>query len=293
MEEGKTDYRLEWHTCRICGKSDRNKTYVVKEMMYGTKKEFDYFVCNHCKCMQIAEVPDNLGEYYQDDYYSFKEVERKEIKGSGEHKGDAILDVGCGSGKYLCWLAEMGYENLYGCDPFIEKDIQYGDKIYIRKCEIGQMEGKFDYIRFGDSFEHLTNPLKTLAAVKKLLKKDGVCRINMPIFPNLAFDAFGVNWYQLDAPRHIFLHSRESVEYLCKECGFQIDEFRYDSNMFQFIISYLYEEGIPLRVFTNNAAAILGQMEEQNSIDFFQKEAANANEMGYGDYANILISHLE
>ena len=55
--------RMEWHTCRICGNRGKKKTYTAKEMMYGTGEEFDYFVCDSCKCMQIAEIPGNLGVY--------------------------------------------------------------------------------------------------------------------------------------------------------------------------------------------------------------------------------------
>ena len=55
------------------------------------------------------------------------------------------------------------------CDPFIHADICYGDRVYIKKCDIREMDGKFDLIRFGDSFEHVTNPSETLESVKRLL----------------------------------------------------------------------------------------------------------------------------
>ena len=42
-------------------------------MMLGTRDEFDYVQCGKCGCLQIEEVPDNLGEYYPQDYYSFRE----------------------------------------------------------------------------------------------------------------------------------------------------------------------------------------------------------------------------
>lgn len=57
----------KWLTCRICGEHANNNIYKVKEMMYGTKEEFNYFVCEKCKCMQIEEVPENLEQYYHND----------------------------------------------------------------------------------------------------------------------------------------------------------------------------------------------------------------------------------
>ena len=60
--------------CKICGEIRENHCYNVKEMFYGTMEEFTYFECSHCHCMQIMDIPDNMGQYYGDDYYSFEEV---------------------------------------------------------------------------------------------------------------------------------------------------------------------------------------------------------------------------
>lgn len=281
-------HRLEWSECRICGKKNRNKVYTAKEMMYGTKKEFEYFVCESCQCMQIAKIPDNPGEYYDNNYYSFEKREQPDFEGEGNVTAK-VLDVGCGTGQWLLDQARKGYGNLYGCDPFIQGDIRYGDRIFIRKCEISEMEGEFDAIRFGDSFEHISNPLETLSYVKKLLKPEGKCEIRIPVFPNTAWSAFGVNWYQLDAPRHIFLHSKESMGYLCENSGLKIENIVYDSDMFQFIMSYLYKEGIHLKkieefvntLFCWNWAA----------LDPFDKAAQQSNELEYGDHAVFTIMH--
>ena len=57
--------------CRICTNSDSNKTYLVKEMMFGLGDEFTYFECPACGCLQIAEMPQDMTRYYPDGYYSF------------------------------------------------------------------------------------------------------------------------------------------------------------------------------------------------------------------------------
>lgn len=63
-----------------------------------------------------------------------------------------------------------------------------------------------------DSFEHMTNPHEVMDSLGRLLAPKGVARIEIPVFPNIAFDMFGVNWFQLDAPRHIFLYGKKSME---------------------------------------------------------------------------------
>lgn len=290
--EGKMDaageYRMEEHVCRICGKRSWNKTYQVKEMMYGTREEFDYFVCSSCNCMQIVKAPEDLGNYYSDNYYSLKEREIPEFHGEADVE-NKVLDVGCGSGKWLLKWAEKGCGNLYGCDPFIKEDICYGDRVYIKKCDISGMEGKFDFIRFGDSFEHIDNPLETLEYVKRILNKDGKCEIQIPIFPNAAWDVFGVNWYQLDAPRHLFLHSEESMRYMCKRCGLRVEEVIYDSDVFQFIYSYLYTEGLHLSKIQEMETMLFDWKPEM--LAAFSKMTDESNKKKYGDHAIFEIVH--
>lgn len=54
---------------------------------------------------------------------------------------------------------------MFGCDLFIEKDIEYESKIKIKKCTIHEMTGYYDLICLSDSFEHMTDPYETLQSV--------------------------------------------------------------------------------------------------------------------------------
>jgi 2-polyprenyl-3-methyl-5-hydroxy-6-metoxy-1,4-benzoquinol methylase len=56
--------------CRICGNNEKNISYNVTEMMFGTKEVFPYFQCARCKCLQIAEIPDDMHRFYPKEYYS-------------------------------------------------------------------------------------------------------------------------------------------------------------------------------------------------------------------------------
>lgn len=57
------------------------------------------------------------------------------------------------------------------------------------------MEGKYDIIRLVDSFEHMDNSLEVMHHIKRLLKADDRTIVEMPIFPNVAFDMFGTHWW--------------------------------------------------------------------------------------------------
>lgn len=283
-------YRLEWTTCRVCGIRSRNKTYRAKEMMYRTGEEFDYFICNHCKCMQISKIPEDLGKYYANDYYSMEKNGEEYLFQDQGNTEIRVLDVGCGTGAWLLKWAKSGCGNLFGCDPFIEEDIHYGVRVHIKKCEITDMKGTFDIIRFGDSFEHIDRPLETLKAVKRILSVDGTCQIRMPVFPNAAWDIFGIYWYQLDAPRHIFLHSEESMQFLCKQCGLKIVESVYNANEMQFLYSYLYMDGYSYEEAINQAGII--RSENEALFENFKKDSMKCNEKRYGDHVVFHIVHV-
>ncbi len=270
--------------CKVCGASGEFETYTVREMMQGTKEEFLYFACGSCNCLQIEKIPENLTDYYRDGYYSFRMEESPDMTfETSVKKMTKVLDVGCGSGAWLVEKAMEGWGNLYGCDPFLENGRRYGDRVQIYNCSIHEMEGDktFDIIHMQDSFEHMPDPLAVLKSVRRLLKEDGILYMSIPVYPNIAFDRFQTHWYQLDAPRHLFLHSKESLAWLATESGMRIYNTRYDSNGSQFVRSFLYEHGIPY--------------DEQDFVRYFsrqdlaalEQEAVAWNEKEYGDHMEV------
>jgi SAM-dependent methyltransferase len=58
--------------CQICGNARDNRLHRAREMMLGTRDEFEYVECAACGTLQIKEIPD-LSRYYPRDYYSFGE----------------------------------------------------------------------------------------------------------------------------------------------------------------------------------------------------------------------------
>ncbi len=272
-------------TCRICGNHQNNVHWKASEMMYGLKDEFNYWECNRCKCVQIENFPENMSRYYPSHYYSFRVYDGKKFKGTGGWfkklqfkssvqpqnifqqlikslfgiknylifkdlsitKETRILDVGCGNGKsFLYPLAEIGFTSVVGCDPFIEQTIEYPNGLVIKKCDIEKMDGKWDIITWHHSFEHIPNPLENLQKASQILSEKGVCIIRIPTSSSYAWEHYRTNWVQLDAPRHFFLHSKESMEVLAAACGMELYQIQYDSTHFQFSGSEKYIKDIAL-----------------------------------------------
>lgn len=277
------------HICKICGVQGVFETYLAREMMLDTRDEFEYFVCDRCNCLQIAEVPENLGDYYGSEYYSIGRQEQEEMEfAKPVTHWQKVLDVGCGSGDWLVQKAVEGWGNLYGCDPFLEHDRHYGERVHIYSCAIHDMEGdgSFDVIRMHDSFEYMADPLEVLKSARRLLKADGLLTLTIPVYPNIAFEKYGPHWYQLDAPRHLFLHSRKSLAWLAEKAGLSVTGWKFQSNSGQFVRSFFYQNGIP---FYEQERLIKDYFSEKELWEL-ELEAEQANEKEYGDYAVVNLT---
>ena len=274
-------------TCRVCGQESNGKVYTAKEMMYDNAGAFEYFECPHCKCLQIAEVPENLRDYYGPNYYSYTIPEDTVSRGKPTQL-KKVLDVGCGAGAILCQMAKNGVVAPVGCDPFIEHDLVYENGVKIFKKTIHEMEGSFDIILLSDSFEHMSDPHETFDSIKRLLAPKGVVKMTLPMYPNMAFDFYKQNWYQLDAPRHIILHSRQSLELLAEKHGLRIAQIIYDSNNSAILRSFLYSKGI---TFWKQDPKDIFKYFSQKDIDEINMKVAQANKKGYGDHATVFFMH--
>ena len=176
--------------CKICNNDKDNKTFSIKENMFGTGESFNFLECSVCECLQLTDTVEDMSAYYPDNYYSFdhktiKEnpslkmyltkkrnmyaVSKKGALGkllSGKRPSPIfsllgetnitpeshILDIGCGSGKLLNKLKEIRYNNLLGIDPFIDSDIIYPNGLRIEKKEIADIKGKWDLIMFNQKY---------------------------------------------------------------------------------------------------------------------------------------------
>ena len=199
--------------------------------------------------------------------------------------GWKILDVGCGVGMILYSLRLSGYVNGVGIDPYLNETITYSNGLEIRKAQLHEMAGVWDLIMFHHSFEHLPDPIDQLKIVSLLLSDRGVCLIRIPTVSSYAWKHYGVNWVQIDAPRHFFLHSHRSLEIACDKAGLHIEKTVYDSDEFQFWGSEQIRMGIPLErprsLWQGNSDSIFSARQIQE----FKSRAQRLNEQHEGDQA--------
>jgi len=186
----------------------------------------------------------------------------------------SILDVGCGTGKLLLDLQLLGFSNLVGVDPFLKEDIHYPNGVRVLSKDIRQLNQQFDFVMLHHSFEHMPDPLETLRKAYELVKPGHYLLLRIPLAGSFAWRKYGVDWVALDAPRHLFLHTRESIQILASHAGFEVADIVYDADGFGHWGSELYLRDIRLtheqspwinkeNTFTKEELAQFAELDEQ------------------------------
>lgn len=315
--------------CTICDNTANNKIHTAQEMMFGFRDKFQYFECGQCGCVQLINVPADIAKYYPDDYYSFDKIiykyhpfkiffKKQLIKYRVHKKFNLIgklfsyfypndedfyawfeklqlpftahiLDVGCGNGNLLLKFRKSGYANIEGIDPFIAKDIHYPGGVNIYKKPLNQADGQYDLVIFDHSFEHMPDQEGVLRQVFRLLKPGGYALIRIPVAGTYAWRTYGVNWVQLDAPRHFYLHTVASMKILSDRVGFKRMDMVFDSLGFQFWGSEQYIKGIPLRDKRSYVELRDESLFSKQQMQEFAKEAEALNRASNGDAASFYL----
>ncbi len=197
----------------------------------------------------------------------------------------SILDVGCGVGaSFLSHLKRLGFKNLYGVDPFLPGDIER-DGLTLLKSSVLDLKFKkrFDCITLFHSFEHIKEQREVLEKIGELLKDNGVCIIAIPVKSDYIWQRYKTYWVQIDAPRHYFLHTLKSFQYLIENSKFKIIYSYCDSTDFQFWGSEQYRRGIPL--LGENSYAVNPEKSgfSKSEIESFKRLALYLNREREGD----------
>lgn len=155
-----------------------------------------------------------------------------------------FLDVGCGNRSW--WLESLqllGFNHLEGVDPFIAQST-VTKRIKYHKAKIEELHDRYDFISMHHSLEHIPDPVSTLRAVAKHLRHDGTVLIRIPVFPNAVWEEYGDCCMSLDPPRHLYIHSIESISKVAADAGFEIIKHIYDTDETNFVSSEEYRLGL-------------------------------------------------
>ncbi len=202
---------------------------------------------------------------------------------------DRIVDFGCGNGHRLLQWRLAGFANLTGIDPFVEKDIYYGNGVTIRKMFLEEMESEADFVMGYHSFEHIPDGPAALRAIRRKLRSGGWVALAVPVCDAYAWQEYRTDWVALDAPRHICLHTEKSMRLLAQRCGFSVERVVRNSCAMQFWGSEQYRAGIPLMSARSYLVNPSGSLFSESQIKAWQEDSVRLNLEGKGDWATFYL----
>jgi SAM-dependent methyltransferase len=292
-------------------------------MMYGSGERFDYFTCADCGCLQIADIPRDLGRHYPAQYYSLApaagprmswrrrwaarweatrqggllgwlcatlkpNLEIRLLREIGIGPDDAILDVGCGRGDRVKMLAEAGFRRAEGIDAFLSGEVAVAGRVIARPGRIEDVSGSYRFVMFHHSLEHMPDQQAVLAHAKRLIGDNGRILVRLPTCSSFAWREYRENWVQLDAPRHLYLHSRDSLRRLAEQQGLRVERMRDDSGSFQFWGSEQYRRGIALIDPRGHGKG--HPLFDDAQMKAFARRAEALNRKGEGDQVSVVLA---
>lgn len=231
--------------CRFCESPEHIEYFHFK----NKDTNWQILKCKKCSCFYLYPFPTQkqLNDAYNVEYYGnteekfipviekligiFRQLRaRRLIKNIPKNAN--ILDIGCGNGKFLSQLNQMGDFNLFGTE-LGSKSSERALKISNINLAIGELSNAnfqsnyFNTISLYHVFEHLQNPKNDLIIIKDILKPGGFVTISIPNIDSWQARIFKKNWFHLDFPRHLAFFTPNDFIKLMQKNDFQIVNTNY------------------------------------------------------------------
>jgi len=287
-----TEYENNILECRLCKSSSGTHVLKMKSHYPDLQIEnYESYRCNDCGLIYFLPDPPESdieklysGEDYLDLLFNspvwrqwvtknhwlpvLKAIENNISTGT-------IFDMGCSDGLFMDLAGERGWDP-YGSDLNKEKlsiatqrhnGKVTDDSIY----DLSWNNEQFDAVRLCHVLEHLTDPVEALKELKRILRKNGILNIGIPIFddsiyklvnriPNTRFmNKMIKNLGWMDPPHHLTIWSTGTILKILEDLGFSVIWTAYRSDVLPWIRNfrcrYIYFRliGIPLKFFGSGA----------------------------------------
>ena len=206
--------------CPVC-KKDSSILFKTKDFNRKISAEsFTYFRCSNCRLVFLPEIPENLGDYYND-FYKFPTLEETIQIAAGERfkiemvlpfakERGKLLEIGPSIGVFAYQAKQAGFEvdtieMSPECCQYLSQEI--GVNAVNSDCPHEAMEDMetHDVIALWHNIEHLPDPWACLSQVAKNLNLGGIAVIAAPNPDAFGFRVLGSQWPHVDAPRHLNL----------------------------------------------------------------------------------------
>jgi 2-polyprenyl-3-methyl-5-hydroxy-6-metoxy-1,4-benzoquinol methylase len=229
--------------CPFCNTPLRTKRVAG---IVWSRKAYDLFYCDICAAGITVPFPSqkDLSNLYSGGYrttsgkrfnafiewfiYLFRSRRKRLIE--KQRKRGRILDIGCGRGVFLSLMKKNGWD-VAGTE-FNEETASYAASAYGIRVMTGDAsdwefaDTSFDVITINHVLEHINEPVATVRACRRLLRKGGLLVVAVPNLDSLQAAAGHNVWFHLDIPGHLYHFTEKGLIHLLKENAFHISKVR-------------------------------------------------------------------
>ena len=136
-----------------------------------------------------------------------------------------VLDVGCGSGQFLAFAKQMGWQ-AFGVEPDpMAADVVRNLGVDILADRVSNLDrsydGFFDAVTLSHVIEHAHDPIDMLAHCYRVLQPGGYLWLETPNIDSVGYEMYGRHWRGLETPRHLVLFNAQSMRIALQRAGFE------------------------------------------------------------------------
>jgi len=231
--------------CSACGSNIIYKVLTAEDYLVSNES-FEIMECNDCSLRFTSPIPaeNEIGTYYESDdyishtgkgnsiinqiyrivqYFTLWSKKKKVIKYS-QRKSGSILDIGCGTGKFLKTMKQSGWK-ITGVE--INETARRIAKnntcsVILSQADLFESKQKYDIITLWHSLEHLYDLKKYLNIISTSLNADGIIMVAVPNYQSFDAKYYKQDWAAYDTPRHLYHFSFEAMVKLMKKINFKL-----------------------------------------------------------------------
>ena len=224
----------------------KNKTHFLKVKDHSVSQEiFDLYYDESLDMLVTSPQPDseNLGKYYDSPnyishtdgnkslfeklYQAVKNIALKNklnlINSLSENKGK-ILDIGAGTGDFLAFVKQNGWQTI-GVEPSQKAKEIATKKGVVFVNETSELANQsFDVITMWHVLEHVPDLEKQIKELKRLLKPNGTLIVAVPNFKSFDANHYKEFWAAYDVPIHFWHFSKTAIKLLFEKQNMKLEK---------------------------------------------------------------------
>jgi SAM-dependent methyltransferase len=155
----------------------------------------------------------------------------KKFMGLESLSGKTVVDIGCGAGFFLDFVAEQGAKVIgVELNTAVHDSIRKrGHKIYTNIDELSLANpGKIDIAYLSHTLEHIIDPYKALSSIHSILSDNGVISITVPCLNSMTFwfermllSISPNSFWRIFSENHLNYFNEKSLKAAIEQAGFK------------------------------------------------------------------------